>query len=217
MNASTNPPTTAPESEPSPPITLAMKALSTGLKPIVGSTVPRRARMKIAATPASAPEIANAAMITRLAEMPIRRVDLEVLAGREHAEALHRAAQEEREHDQREQTGDRRDHLQPADRVRAAEAEGGVEDVRHRHTLLARRDERQEEVLDDHAEREAREQQRDEARAAQRPERDALHQHGRDRRPRPRRRRPGSRTARRARSRGRSCTPRRSRARRARS
>ena len=74
MNASTNPPTTAPESEPSPPITLAMKALSTGLKPIVGSTVPRRARMKIAATPASAPEIANAAMITRLAEMPMRRV-----------------------------------------------------------------------------------------------------------------------------------------------
>ena len=37
--ASTNPPTTAPVSEPRPPITLAMKAFSTGMKPIVGSTV----------------------------------------------------------------------------------------------------------------------------------------------------------------------------------
>ncbi len=43
------------------------------MKPIPGSTVPRRARMKIAASPASAPEIANAVAITRFAGIPIRR------------------------------------------------------------------------------------------------------------------------------------------------
>ena len=50
-----------------------------------------------------------------------------------------------------------------------------------RHALLARRDRGQEDVLDDHREREAREQERQEAGAPQRPEGDALHEHRRDR------------------------------------
>ena len=182
MNASTNPPTTAPVSEPSPPITVAMNALSTGLKPIVGSTVPRRARMKIAATPASAPEIANATAITRLAEIPMSRVTWKSWL----AASMPRPCIERRRKSV-STTSDAKQVIvvitcsQPIEYV-PPKWKALVEDVRQRHALLPRRDERQEEVLDDHAEREAREQQRDEARAAQRPERDALHQHGRDRR-----------------------------------
>ena len=74
-----------------------------------------------------------------------------------------------------------RHHLQVRERE-AADREEAVELVGERHALLPRRDQRQEQVLDDHGEREAREEQRHEARPAQRPERQPLHQHRRDRR-----------------------------------
>ena len=167
-------------------MTLAMNAFSTGMKPIAGSTVPRRARMKIAATPARAPEIANAVAITRFAGIPISRVTWKSWRGREHPEPLRRAAQEEGQHPERaKQVTVVIICSQPI--VNGADRDRLVEDVRERHALLPRRYRSEEEVLDDHADREAREQQRDEARSAQRPKRDALHQHSRDDRRRDRR------------------------------
>ena len=80
MKASTKPPITAPLSEPSPPMTLAMNALSTGVEAHRRLDRAAPARMKIAAMPASTPEIANAAMITRLAGDAHQARDGEVLA-----------------------------------------------------------------------------------------------------------------------------------------
>ena len=70
----TSPPTTAPLNDPMPPITMATNALSTGARPIVGSTAPPvRARMRTAPIPASNPEMRNALDTIRFARTPSSR------------------------------------------------------------------------------------------------------------------------------------------------
>ncbi len=54
-------------------MTVAMNALSTGTKPIIGSTEARCAIHNRAAMPANTPESRKATAMTRFAGMPTRR------------------------------------------------------------------------------------------------------------------------------------------------
>ena len=64
---------TAPERLPSPPMTTTIKAASTGLRPISGSTEPRCMTHSTPAMPARSPEMRNARAMRREALMPMRR------------------------------------------------------------------------------------------------------------------------------------------------
>jgi hypothetical protein len=149
-----------------------MKPSSTGVSPIVAVTVPVRATSRNAATPASTPEIANAAAMTRFARTPSSR-HAEIFGRRAHFQAEAGGPQQPGQAAEQERADEDGDDLQALQ----AEAENfdlAAQRGKEVDALRTRADEEDHHLLHEEADGEGGNEERGGVSLAQRPEGGAL-------------------------------------------